>query len=349
MSRLLNYFLREINDFHKEAEAENHILNFVYLQLNNNCNIESTKCIMDCEAARSGEQMQTNTYIKIIDQLKKQYKKRIAIVLSGGEPLLFPEMEIIANRLKENKLRWGLITDGTLLTKEKAKFFEQNNISSYSFYLQNLQKKYDDCNGNGTFAKIITGIENAVQTKVKYHEIITSVNKSNINDLEEIGKIVKDTGIQTWRIDILPEKELKIDENQYRQLLDFISEEREKTRYDEINVIFGKYAWLPYEAEKKLRMNHFICRSGINDIAIRSNGQITGSLLSDSGFDVGNIKNENYDIKKIWEKKFSHFRKRDWIYQTNCGNCKNVRHCKGSSIEYWSPESKEPAFCYEKR
>ena len=86
----------------------------------------------------------------------------------GGEPLLaLDEIKEIVNYTKRNhpdiRFRYGTITNGTLLTPDIIEYLNSNNFG-FTISIDGTKKSHDkyrkDGDGNGTFDKIISNINN---------------------------------------------------------------------------------------------------------------------------------------------------------------------------------------------
>jgi radical SAM protein with 4Fe4S-binding SPASM domain len=152
---------------------------------------------------------------KIADECGK-YHAYIRLT-GGGEPLLHPQMLDLIDYAKKKKARIGLITNGSLLTPEKAERLLAAETDVIEFSVDAADKK--------THSKIRVGLDfDEVKRNIFYlvkrrnelkspTEIVVSVveQKANINQLDKIvkywGKIVDNVQVRkflTW--DILNEE-----------------------------------------------------------------------------------------------------------------------------------------------
>ena len=64
-------------------------------------------------------ELTTQSWYKIIDYFKEQFSTNLGFIITGGEPLMHPDLFKIASRIKKQGMRWGMVTNGVLLTETK--------------------------------------------------------------------------------------------------------------------------------------------------------------------------------------------------------------------------------------
>jgi MoaA/NifB/PqqE/SkfB family radical SAM enzyme len=62
-----------------------------------------------------------------------------AITISGGEPLLHPEIETLISRIRKHRILTGLITNGYLLTQERIRKLNKAGLEFLQISIDNLQ------------------------------------------------------------------------------------------------------------------------------------------------------------------------------------------------------------------
>jgi uncharacterized protein len=171
------------------------------------------KCVYCYENPNQGK-MDVKIQDAIIEKIKKsaERKKNIETCWYGGEPLLALDVitymsEKIVNICKENNVSHyaGMVTNGYLLNDEIIEKLVKCNVSFIQVTLDGPRDVHDRrrvLRGNGgTFDKII---ENLV--KLKKYKIITSIriniDRTNMNSVEELMKILVDNGLQSLPISL---------------------------------------------------------------------------------------------------------------------------------------------------
>ncbi|WP_130470885.1 radical SAM protein, partial [Candidatus Magnetaquicoccus inordinatus] len=91
-----------------------------------------------------------------------------AIILSGGEPLLHPDLFAIAQRAKEMGFYLGLSSNGTLMDARKAEEIQQVGFDYVGVSLDGLELHHDrNRMQEGAFRQALSGIRACQQQGVK--------------------------------------------------------------------------------------------------------------------------------------------------------------------------------------
>lgn len=145
------------------------------LNLTQACNLACSYCFT---GGKSSKKMTFNLAKKIVDlflfNAKKGNRKEIEVAFWGGEPLL--EWDLIKDIIHYGEsvkngitVRFGGTTNGTLLTEEKLKFFDDHGGIAFMISLDGTQESHDRFrtfhNGSGSHAMIMRNLEKAL----KYH------------------------------------------------------------------------------------------------------------------------------------------------------------------------------------
>ena len=93
----------------------NYRLGQPYIEINSQCNLS---CVYCYHSEKNNRQLSMKTLSDIFSQLKELGVKEIKI--SGGEPLMHPEIASILNHLKQMDMGIELVTNGTLINDYMA-------------------------------------------------------------------------------------------------------------------------------------------------------------------------------------------------------------------------------------
>ena len=114
------------------------------------------------------------------------------ITLSGGEVFTRKDLWELIDGIVENKMRFSILTNGTLITVKVGKKLEK-----YSRRLDYIQvsvdgsctETHDQIRGKGSFENMMRGINTLKEYKLPWVVRVT-VNKLNIYDLENTLKML---------------------------------------------------------------------------------------------------------------------------------------------------------------
>ena len=121
------------------------------------------------------------------------------MLISGGEPLLYPQMEKFLDFLKTLRLRKVLLTNGTLICPSNInllKCFHEIQIS-----LDDLKKGHEYFRGKGTFDKTINAIGLCLQKGFDV-SVATMLHRENLEEIEILSSLLHDLGVGRWGIDV---------------------------------------------------------------------------------------------------------------------------------------------------
>jgi radical SAM protein with 4Fe4S-binding SPASM domain len=123
------------------------------------------------------------------------------VVLTGGEPLLRPDIFDIAHAAREAGLRIALSTNGTLLSTANIEKLQEVGVSACSISIDGASADtHDDFRQQtGSFAASIRGIEVLQRAGVPV-QINTSLTQRNASDLEAIFGLVRRLGVHAWHV-----------------------------------------------------------------------------------------------------------------------------------------------------
>ena len=160
------------------------------------CNMNCSMCYIRL----SREEMEQRGRLRTADewlQLAGQMRDAgvLFLLLTGGEPLLFPDFRRLFRSLKEMGMILTINTNGTLLDEDWARFFgsckpRRVNITLYG---ANEDAYASLCHYPGGFAKTLRAIrllkEQGVDVKIS-----ASVTRDNLRDLDELYRIGRELG-----------------------------------------------------------------------------------------------------------------------------------------------------------
>jgi len=343
-----------IYQYYKQLEIAEHRLQYLFLELTQRCNLNCLHCGSDCKAASNKPELTTESWLRIIDYMHQHYGNSLSFVITGGEPLLHKDLNLIGNYIHQKNMRWGTVTNGILLNHNRMKALENSGIYSLTLSIDGLEQSHNFLrNYSSAFRKLIIALDALGNSQIKYKDAVTCVYPNNLNELNQIAELLLSKGINSWRLfRIFPSGRaknnplLELSFAQTQQLLAWIAQNKKPLKTKGLDVNLSCEGYLPFQEDIKLRDQPFFCRAGISIASILSDGTITGCTNNHQSFHEGNMITDNFG--KIWENGFQKFRQRDWIENTVCAHCEYIKYCQGGSIHLWELPSDKPKFCYVK-
>lgn len=297
----------------------------------------TSKCNLNCLHCRTDATTKNTNYLSFSLIKKTLYDlaklKIFELIISGGEPFIRKDIFDIIKLTITLKIPYvTVVSNGTLLNKQKIKKLKKKGLRNITISLDGLQKSHDSLRGKGNFERTIDNMSLLINNNFKVSVIMT-LSEINYNDFFEMVCFVHSLGVSHVGIcNLMPfgrgknikEKRLNIS---MRQTL---SEKAEilKKKFGK-NFLSYDYSFLckPSNITNEGKMVQFMgCRAGRTACAILSNGDVVGCKLIPHLI-AGNIKKQ--DLKKIWQNNsnWTVFRGDDLIGK--CQTCEFGPACRG--------------------
>lgn len=126
------------------------------------------------------------------------------MILTGGEPLLRPDVFEIATYGTQKGLRMVLATNGLLIDKETTKQMREASIQRVSISLDGATAESHDNFRRvaGAFSGSLRGIDLLKKASIEF-QINTTITKENLHELPEIQKLAEELGAVAHHIFLL--------------------------------------------------------------------------------------------------------------------------------------------------
>jgi radical SAM protein with 4Fe4S-binding SPASM domain len=159
-------------------------LNSVFLHLTSRCNLSCRHCYVKGSQIDYDKDLPGTLVLRIIDELADQGGR--AVTLSGGEPLLHPEIKKILQHAAP-KVQIGLSTNGTLIDREWARFLSDIDVHVQVSIDGSTREIHDSIRGRGAFEKSLKALEYLQSADLGERiTLATTVMKQNLDDLPAI-------------------------------------------------------------------------------------------------------------------------------------------------------------------
>ena len=303
------------------------------------CNIHCLHCGSSAENIKRNNELSTNEALDLIEQLADLGCKRV--VLSGGEPFLRKDWATLALRIRDLGMNVSFISNGYIVNQDIIDIIKVIQPAGISFSLDGgCASTHDYIRGrDGVFERCINALRETSKAGL-YSSAVTSVHKKNLNELDDILKILLDNGVRAWQVQTATPQgrmpaELALNEEEYYSLAKFIADKRK--RYGNLIDIFeadciGYYSVLSKDFYCKAWRG---CQAGLRVLGIESDGTIKGCLsIHGDGFEEGNVREKS--LKEIWESKNGFLYNRRFSPDKLSGICKDCKWgaiCRGGCTE----------------
>lgn len=157
------------------------------------CNLACRHCRrIDIADALTPKDLTTEETYTLIDQITA-FGKPI-LILSGGEPLMRPDIYEIARYATEAGLIVALATNGTLIDGTTAEKIQSSGVRRVSISFDGPDApSHDDFRGEGAFDRALAGMEALREAGVPF-QINTTVAKHNADRMDEMLTLAQEMG-----------------------------------------------------------------------------------------------------------------------------------------------------------
>ena len=154
------------------------------------CNLKCVHCYAQAVDPEGKDDISTDQAKTMIDDLAA-YGAPV-MLFSGGEPLVRQDLTELADHATQRGMRAVISTNGTLITKEKAKELKAVQLSYVGISLDGGEEVHDKFRGvPNSFKKALQGIENCKAEGLKVGLRFT-INKRNAGEIPKLFQLLRD-------------------------------------------------------------------------------------------------------------------------------------------------------------
>ncbi len=354
-----NIFNSELRTLNSELRSE---LRMIAWEVTRSCNLACVHCRASSLKGPYAGELDTKQCLELIDEIASFAKP--VVILTGGEPLLRPDVYEIAKYGTGKGLRMVLATNGTLVTEEVAGKLKLAGIQRVSISLDGADAKSHDefRKVPGAFAGALAGIDALKKSGMEF-QINTTITKANLGQMKRILKLALDLGAAAHHIFLL------VPTGRGKDMADqaISAEEYEQT----LNWFYEESLQCPIQlkatcAPHYFRVMHQRKKSAVDKaagpLAAMTRGCLGGSsfcFISHTGqvqpcgyleIDCGQIKRQSF--RDIWMNSPDFRALRDLSrYKGKCGKCEFIKVCGGCRARAYEATgdylSEEPLCAYK--
>lgn len=325
----------------------------VVWNLTRTCNLKCLHCYSDSEAMRYPGELDTQQCKQVLADLAEF--RVPAVLFSGGEPLVRPDLFELAEHARTLGLHVVLSTNGTLIDRRAAERFKELKFAYVGISLDSADPAiHDHFRGQqGAFARTMRGFRHCVDVGQKVGLRLT-ITRQTAKDLESIFAFIEREGInRACFYHLCPAgrgKDLMaLSAQESRQAVDTIFEQTQrlidKGKRVEIltvdNHCDGPYMYLKMKqqdhprAEQVMQMLHWNgggrYSSGVGVASIDFYGNVHADQFS-MGRSFGNVKDRPFS--EIWQDVsdpiMAGLKDRLGLLKGRCATCRFKEICGGA-------------------
>lgn len=296
------------------SESENKALEAVRLgrpssmiwNITNRCNLLCNHCYMAADQHDLPDQLDDAEAMEFVDRMEEAGVP--VVFLSGGEPMMRPNFWEILEAVHKTGVRPTISTNCTLITEESAARLAENGVRWVATSMYGPEEFHDAMVGvPGTHAKVVEAIKTLRRHGVGV-VLKTALTKETWNYIFDIIQMCKDLDCgMIYICDLITsgrsegEDDLRVSNEQWRKLCDFIVEDMKDTELNLDYDIGAIPSVIPYIASKFIeagmdvtkgleRLKIFsACPVGKGHMTVNSEGGVMACQFAQD-WTVGNIR-----------------------------------------------------------
>jgi len=171
--------------------------------------VPAIKCNFKCLNCYAGDNARPDNRLLSWDEMKMALDRAIhlgirQVDILGGEPLTYRYLEKFIEYFKSNVHDGfcGVVSNGSLVTKERARSLFNSGLDQLSISLDGTEAEINDANrGRGMFKKALGGIENALDAGIPL-TIAYTITPFNTEDTPNLFPFVQELGAKALAVQI---------------------------------------------------------------------------------------------------------------------------------------------------
>ena len=189
----------------EKTETRKYSLNTIYFYLTGGCNLQCRHCWIEPRyqtETRSYPALDLDLFRSIIEQAKPLGLS--SVKLTGGEPLLHPQIKDILEFIRSEDLCLTVETNGLLCTPELASDMAACKDPYFSVSLDGAEAEtHEWVRGvSGSFAAAVEGIRNLVEAGCR-PQVIMTIMRRNKEQMEAVVRLAESLGASSVKFNIL--------------------------------------------------------------------------------------------------------------------------------------------------
>lgn len=326
-----------------KEKLTDHPLRMIAWELTRRCNLACVHCRASAEFGPYRGELSTKEIFRVMDEIASFSKP--VIILTGGEPLLRPDLFDLASYGSSKGFRMVMATNGTLFSEEVVQKIKDSGIQRISISLDGPTAETHDSfrRVRGSFEGSLRGIEMAKRGGIEF-QINSTITKINLHLLPDLLELAKALGAVALHIFLLVPtgrgKELKdqeISARDYERTLYWFYEQIDRVPLQLKATCAPHYYRIIRQQAKKTGKKITPQPHGLDAMTRGCLGGISFCFISHVGqvqpcgyleLNCGEVRERPFF--QIWENSeiFQNLRNIEG-YQGKCGRCEFRKVCGG--------------------
>jgi len=327
-------------------KSEKYVPLVVSWNLTRKCNLKCPHCYINATTQELKNELTTEESKNLIDQICEV--SRPLLILSGGEPLLHPDVYELVRYGASKGLKMGLGSNGSLIDATAAKRLKNAGIETVSISLDShIPEQHDEFRGvRGSWEKAVGAIK-ALQENGVLVQVNTTLTQQNYDQIDDIMSLAENLGVENFHLFFLVPtgRGVKMADISPAKYENMIKTTFAKVAKHKLNVRPScAPQFMRIAKDMGLDMSRWIrgCLAGLYYCRVYPNGDITPCPYLP--IKLGNIREKSF--KEIWfnSDMFKTLRNFDAL-KGKCGICEHRAVCGGCRARAYGLSSDFIDYC----
>ena len=310
------------------------------------CNMKCSHCYINATDKKLANELTTMEGKNLIDQISKVSKP--LLILSGGEPLLRPDIYELIHYGASKGLKMGLGSNGSLIDDKVATKLKDAGIATVSISLDShIPAQHDDFRGvTGAWEKAVNACKVLRKNNVLV-QVNTTLTQQNYNQIDDIMSLAEEIGVENFHLFFLVPtgRGTKLADISPQKYEDIISNTFAKVAKHKLNVRPScAPQFMRIAKSMGLDMRQWVrgCLAGLYYCRIYPNGDVTPCPYLP--IKLGNVRENTF--KEIWFNSpiFKSLRDPKSL-KGKCGKCEFRALCGGCRARAYGLSSDFIDYC----
>jgi uncharacterized Fe-S cluster-containing radical SAM superfamily protein len=164
----------------------------------NRCNLRCRYCYHFESAGDAGGDLPASEWLRFFEELGRLAVTEVT--MAGGEPFIREDLREIVGGIVKNRMRFAILSNGTLITDEMAAFLASTGRCNYVQVSidGSMPESHDAMRGRGSFERAVEGLLALLRNGVPAAVRVT-IHRRNVHDLEAIARLLlEDIGLSSF-------------------------------------------------------------------------------------------------------------------------------------------------------
>jgi len=310
------------------------------------CNMKCSHCYINATEKKLSNELSTQEGKDLIDQICHVSKP--LLILSGGEPLLRPDIYELIRYGSTKGLKMGLGSNGSLIDDMVAAKLKAAGIATVSISLDShIPAQHDEFRGvAGSWEKAVNACKALKRNNVLV-QVNTTLTQQNYNQIDDIMSLAEEIGVENFHLFFLVPtgRGAKLADISPQKYEDMITNTFAKVAKHKLNVRPScAPQFMRIAKGMGLDMRQWVrgCLAGLYYCRIYPNGDVTPCPYLP--IKLGNVREESF--KEIWFKSniFKALRNPNTL-KGKCGACDYRSLCGGCRARAYGLSSDFIDYC----